>query len=363
VAIAATSIAAPHDQFAALIAFLRGDDTQFSHADLSFAIRQGLAPQLYRRLPQLRPRLEERFQQNLRRSLLLSSELPRLLDALPPAIAFKGPVLAQRLYGDFAAREYCDLDLLLRPDDIPAAIATLGKMGFTAALPLEPWQLQAHLRSGCEYAMSDGRIHVELHWQYVPRQFGNEFDLEQLFVRAAKVPIGDREIPALSPEDDLLMLTVHATKHGWNKLAYVADIAALLRACPMDWDYVKGEALDRRTGLGFCIACMLADWCGAPLPEDVRSVAANDRETKPLVEVVKRNFENGADLDEDLAARHRFIRASRDTSAERLAYLLRYALIPTLDDWNYVRLPRGLRWLYPAARLVRLATKSSTVSS
>lgn len=310
---------------------------------------------LYRRLPHLRPRLEERFQQNLRRTLQLTSELPRLLDALPPALAFKGPTLAQRLYGDVAAREYCDLDLLLRPTDIPAAIIELEKLGFTAALPLVPWQLRAHLRSGCEYAMSDGRIHVELHWQYAPRQFGNEFDLEQLFARTTQIRVGDRDIPALSPEDDLLMLTVHATKHGWNRLSYIADIAALLGVCPMDWDYVKGEALDRRTGLGFCIACMLADWCGAPLPDDVRSVAANDRETQPLVEEVKSNLENGVDLEVDRAARHRFIRASRDTSAERLAYMLRYALTPTLDDWNFKRLPEPARWLYPAVRLLRLA--------
>lgn len=321
-------------------------------------MRHGLAPQIYRRLPHLRPRLEERFQQNLRRSLLLASELPRLLDVLPPALPFKGPVLAQRLYGDIAGREYCDLDLLLRPADIPAAIAALQELTFAPALPLEPWQLQAQLRSGCEYAMSDGRIHVELHWQYAPRQLGTVVGIGQLFRRATTVRLGDRDIPALSPEDDLLMLVMHGSKHGWCKLSYVADIAALLRACPMDWDYVTGEALDRRTGLGFCIACMLADWCGAPLPDDVRSVAANDRETNPLVEEVKRNLANGADLEADLAARHRFVRASRDTAPQRLAYILRYAFTPTLDDWNYCRLPAGLRWLYPAVRLVRLVRKA-----
>ncbi len=338
---------------------MHGERSLPSDADLALAIRHGLAPQLYRRLPELRPRLEQRFQENLRRSLLLTSELSRLLDALPPALAFKGPVLAQRLYGDTAAREYCDLDLLLRPADIPPAIATLERMGFVAALALEPWQLRAHLRNGCEYAMSDGRIHVELHWQFAPRQLGVVFDIEKLFARATAVRLADHEIPALSPEDDLLMLVVHATKHGWNKLSYVLDIAALLRAVPLDWDYLRKETRDRRASRGLCTALLLAEWCGAKLPDEVRTLAGSDRGAEPLVEQLKRNFRDGVDLEEDLAARHRFLLASRDTSRERAAYLLRYALTPTLDDWNFVPLPPGARWLYPAVRLLRLATKKN----
>lgn len=327
--------------------------------DLSFATRHGLASQLYRRVPDLRPQLEERHQQNLRRTLLLTAELSRLLDALPPALAFKGPVLAQRAYGDVAGREYVDVDLLLRPADVLPAIAILRNMGFVAALALEPWQLRAHLRSGCEYAMSDGKIHVELHWQFAPRQLGTVFDIERLFARAATVRIGDRDVPALSPEDDLLMLTVHATKHGWSRLSHIADLVALLRACPMDWDYLKGEARDRRARVAFCLACALASWLGASIPDHVLSVAANDRDAKPLADQVKRNLESGVDLEQDLAARHRLIRASRDTVPQRLAYLLRYALTPTLDDWNFVALPDGVRWLYPSVRLLRLASRKA----
>lgn len=325
--------------------------------DLRFAMRHGLMPHLYRRAPELRPKLEERFQQNMRRTLLLTSELPRLLGALPPALVFKGPVLAQRVYGDVAAREYVDLDLLLRPADIPPAIATLERMGFVAALALEPWQLRAHLRSGCEYAMSDGRIHVELHWQFAPRQLGVVFDIEKLFSRATSVPVAGREIPALSPEDDLPMLVVHGAKHGWDKLSYATDVAALLGAGPLDWDHLRGEVLERRIRRGFCLALLLAEWCGAKLGDEARALAAADPAASPLAEQVKSNFQSGADLEEDLAARHRLIRALQDTSSERLAYLLRYALTPTFDDWNFLPLPEGTRWLYPAVRLARLARR------
>ncbi len=286
--------------------------------------------------------------------------MPRLLDALPPAVCFKGPVLAQRLYGDIAAREYCDLDLLLRPADIPDAIATLQAMGFTAALSFEPWQLERHLRDGCEYAMSNGQIHLELHWQFAPRQFGARFDVDQLFRRSIKVASGDRDVSALSPEDEFLMLVVHGTKHGWSKLAWIADLAEMLRHCPLDWDYVGNQA--RRIGIQrmLRVTLRLTEWLGAAIETPVRaSLAEKDGKSEALAQEVEGAFLKGIDLDSMLAARHRFILAAKDSASDRLVYLLRYLLTPGLDDWHFWRLPAGTRWLYPAVRLLRLATQGT----
>ncbi len=269
-------------------------------------------------------------------------------------------MLAQRLYGDVAAREYCDLDLLLRPADIPVAIAKLESMGFTAALPLAPWQLQRHLRNGCECALSNGAVHVELHWQFAPRQFGAIFDIGQLFRRAIKVRIGDRDLPALSPEDEFLMLVVHGTKHGWSKLAWIADLAEMLRRCPLDPDHVGKES--RRMGIRrmLRVALRLADWLGgtveAPVSGSLDS-GGQDPRAEALAQEVKRAFLQGIDLESMLAARHRFILAAKDSGADRLVYVLRYLLTPNLDDWDFFSLPAGTRWLYPAVRLLRLATQ------
>lgn len=324
---------------------------------MSFALAHGLAPQLYRNLPALRSALEERFQQDLKRSLLLSAQLPRLLDALPPALAFKGPVLAQRLYGDLAAREYCDLDLLLRPADIPAAIAAMGKLGFTAALPLQPWQLQRQLRHGCEYALSSGPVHVELHWQFAPRQFGAAFQIEQLFARSCPIRLGDRDVPALSPEDEFLMLVVHGTKHAWTRLSWLADLAALLRVSSLDWDYVRSESRRMRIARMVRIALILARRMGAPLPTELERGIAGDPEARAVAGQVWEHIVRRSAPGREDQAEHRLITATLDSPADRIAYAARYAVTPTLDDWRYMRLPAGLRWLYPAVRLLRLFTQ------
>lgn len=266
-------------------------------------------------------------------------------------------MLAQRLYGDVIGREYCDLDLLLRPADIPTAITSLERMGFTAALPLRPWQLQYQLRNGCEYAMSNVRSHVELHWQFAPRQMGVIFDLDQLFRRATTVRAGDRDFPALSPEDEFLMLVVHGTKHGWSKLAWIADLAELLRSAPLGWQYIRTESRRLHIRRMVRISCALAEWLGTPPSEDIRGEVAKDAQAQALARKVENAFSTGIDLDSMRAARHQFILAAKDSRADRMLYVLRHLFTPTLDDWDFVSLPAGTRWLYPAVRLLRLATQ------
>jgi hypothetical protein len=318
-------------------------------------VRHGLSPQLYRNLPELRPQLEERFQQNLKRSLLLTSELSRLLDVLPPALAFKGPALAQRLYGDFAGREYCDLDVVLRPADVPQAIVALRKLGYSG-LGLDPWQLRSYLRNSCEYPMSDDRVHVELHWQFAPRQFGARFDIERLFARSLILRLGDREVPALSPEDEFLMLVVHGTKHAWARLSWLADLSALLRFTPLDWDYIRAESERMHITRMVRVALVLAGFMGTPAPA-FREDIERDPEARAVAEQVRDYIVGIADPGHEDVAEHRLITATLDSPADRLAYAARYAVTPTMADWKFMHLPRGLRWLYPAVRLVRLATQ------
>jgi hypothetical protein len=268
----------------------------------------------------------------------------------------KGPALAQRLYGDIAGREYCDLDLLLRPCDIPAAILALRKLGYDGT-HLDPWQLRAHLRNGCEYAMSDDRVHVELHWQFAPRQFGAAFDVDKLFARAVTIRVGDRDVPVLCAEDDLLMLVVHGTKHAWGRLAWVADLAALLRVSPLDWDDVQDKSSRMRIERMLRVALALAGWLGAPLPDQMRSDISDDAEAIALAEGLKRHIAELNQPGQEERAQHRLITAALDSPLDRLAYAARYAVTPTMDDWDFMKLPGGFRWLYPAVRMFRLASR------
>ena len=60
------------------------------------------------------------LQSNLVRSVRASAEIVRVCTRLEAqgirTLPFKGPVLAQLLYGDLAAREFADLDILVDPE-------------------------------------------------------------------------------------------------------------------------------------------------------------------------------------------------------------------------------------------------------
>ncbi len=53
--------------------------------------------------------------------MMMTAELKAVMGWLEagdvPAIAYKGPTLAAWAYGDIALREFCDLDILVRPSD------------------------------------------------------------------------------------------------------------------------------------------------------------------------------------------------------------------------------------------------------
>ena len=230
-------------------------------------------------------------------------------------------------------------------------------MDFTAALPLEPWQLQRQLRDGCEYAMSNGQVHLELHWQFAPRQFGARFDIERLFARSGAIRLGDRDLPALSPEDDFLMLVVHGTKHAWTRLSWIADLTALLRVSALDWDYVRSASRRMRIQRMVRVALILAGWMGAAVPGEFGQEIRKDSEARAVAEQLRDYIAKLSDPGWEESAEHRLITATLDSPGDRSAYAARYAVTPTLADWSYLRLPPGLRWLYPAVRLLRLATQ------
>jgi ATP-binding cassette subfamily C protein len=88
---------------------------------------------------------------------------------------------------------------------------------------------------------------VELQWEIVPRYFSFSLNLEVLRERLQLVPLGGATVPTVSPEDLLLILCVHVSKHFWERLLWVCDVAEVVKAHRgMDW----GRLMERAAALG-----------------------------------------------------------------------------------------------------------------
>ena len=149
---------------------------------LELSLRHKVMPLLYRRLKavfaeivpvEFMERLRDYFYLNAARNHLLTKELCGILQLFDAggirAVPYKGPLLAAKLYGDVSLRQFNDLDIMVRREDVLKAFALLRKHGFRAERPLTEAQTAALLKVECEqmFFREEGRIYLDLHWGFV----------------------------------------------------------------------------------------------------------------------------------------------------------------------------------------------------
>lgn len=357
---------------AARIGALLREEMDWSHL-LALARPHGMTPLLYWHLdandtdavPEaVMEELRERFHDNMRRNLGLTAELLRLLGIFEaqhiPVVPYKGPVLASSVYGNLALRQFADLDILVHRQDVPRAKGLLAASGYQPAYQLTRAQEAALLQYGFEevFIHKDGTSVVELHWEIIQRTMSFPLDAERLWGGLQPVSLGRKTVHSLSPEDLLLILCAHGSKHIWERLAWIRDVAGLVQVYRgMNWERVAQQAAasggSRMLSLGLILA---RDLLGAAPPEEVSRRAQADPVARSLAEEVRERlfWEPGKPpehVDESMFVGFRL--KMRERFRDRARYLVRMALTPSTTDWEYLQLPASLSPLYYVIRPVR----------
>ena len=309
--------------------------------------------------------LRDEFRANTRRNLLLTGELLCLLEgfrsASIPVVPFKGPTLASALYGSLGLREFTDLDLLIRPGDLGASKRLLLAHGYRPGIDLTGAQEEALLKHQYELPFvrsTDGTI-VELQWRIVPRYFSLTLDFARFEPRLGSASLLGRPVLSLSPEDLLLVLCVHGTKHLWQRLGWVCDVGELLRVhVDLDWDNVLDTA--RRMGaerillLGATLARSLLQ---APVPEVISARIDADPALTALEQTVSSRMFGRPERPVGLVAQSWFHLKTRERLMDRVRYCMGLTLATTPGDWATVSLSDPLFAFYYPMRFLRLAVK------
>jgi len=152
------------------------------------------------------------------------------------------------------------------------------------------------------------------------------------------------------------VLAVHGTKHLWERLGWVTDIAELLRSGPrLEWVRLWKQAEASGSGRMLAVALGLAaELLDAPVPADALMRATADPRVRLLIDEVERNLSRSRI---SLWREGRFHIRAHDRRIDRWRYLFRFVLGTTPGDWAVVRLPRPLFPLYRVVRLARIAVK------
>ena len=340
---------------------------------LALAARHGLRPLLHCHLTRLAAAgvpaaacaaLRDYARKNSAFGLLFTGELLRLLAALEAdgveAVPFKGPALAQSLYGHVALRQFCDLDILVRDRDVWRASAILEAHGFVADAAIPDRRRAAFIREDYVrlFRRDGGRTVVELHWGVARRSFAVRYDGAGVWQRLTSMVLQGRTVRAPADEDLLLMLCVHGTRHGWDKLEHLASVAALVSRNPsLDWTAVwrRADAMHcrRMVAFGLLLAHALFD---APLRPEATAAWRSSALRAMAGQIVRDGGSAGAP-EPTLARRTaRYLRL-KDTHTDRARAVVRDFTQTTPDDWAFVDLRGPLSIAYPLVRALRVARK------
>jgi len=341
---------------------------------LATAHRHGVLPLLYYHLnsvcPTLVPRramtqLKVDNHENTRSNLFLTAELVRLLNLFEAqgihAIPFKGPTLALSAYGDVALREFNDLDIFVHKRDVLAVKESLIRQGFEPYLELSNTQEAALLLHGNAYGFGceDTRVWLDIHWAFVRRYFRFELDGDRLWDRLETITVAGQQLLTLPPEDLLSVLCVHASKHLWQRLGWISDIAGLIeRRRDIDWQLVLENAAMLGTRRMLAIGLFLAkELLQAPIPEGVWKTVKADRTAIALAEQMHHRLFMERDAPPGHFETALLHARMMERKQDRLRFCLRLAGTTTVYDWTFVPLPEWLFFLYYLLRPLRLAGK------
>jgi len=192
------------------------------------------------------------------------------------AVPLKGPALAERLYPDPALRPSVDLDVLVAPADLEAAVAALEAGGFV--LERGPLERFSRRRGHHLHLDAPGRTPLELHFRPLSA-FSCDVPAAELFGRArpARLASGAPTL-LLAPEDEFTLLALHATQHLAQRPGWILDLLLFLDSSPaLDWAAVEERAWRWRCRRGLAHALLLLRTFGADVPARLAAPAGAAR--------------------------------------------------------------------------------------
>lgn len=294
------------------------------------------------------------------RAMALLYRLQRLMESQGiQLVPIKGPALALLAYGDVALRQFEDLDLLVRQEDVLRAVELLERDGYRLrelsdsvcraryAATLQNWSLE-----------KGGSPPLDLKPVLVSHTLCGPASAEFMASACQRIQIDEKRfLQVPGPEAMLLAVCLDGASEMWFKLSAVADVGALLAKYPdRDWGGFLGAAARLGQRRSLLVGAGLAEeLLGCGLPPAFRE---GDRQDP----VARRLARQAAERLRTLAPRHSFVvrqnwfaLQTRERLRDRLRYVSRLLFVPGVFELDAWPLPGVLYPLHSLVRPVRLA--------
>ena len=304
--------------------------------------------------------LKKRYIRNAEKSLLLTSELIRLVKLFNEngiqVIAFKGPVLAYQIYGDAARRDSGDLDIFLSPDQFQQADELLQKNGYrfdslTDNFSKKQFNIFKQLYSNLDYSKDHSPVRVEMHWRLMSMRSYFYIDHRTIFENLIEVEIGNQVIRTLSFSDHLLLLFVHGAQHGWYRLKWLCGIVHIIRSNDFSgWvdliNRAKEMGIHRSVLQGLALSKKL---CNVVPQEDISRQLSENKTLNSSVDKAIKMITHIDNLTKSSAVNKFNYAIYRSLLRNDFKYkfdLLLWRFRTSRYDWQLLKLPDKLFFLY-----------------
>jgi len=276
-----------------------------------------------------------------------------------PAIPFKGAALAALAYEGANLRDFDDLDFIVPQARLAEAQDILSAHGYRPLSQSRELFRDAHYHEPYHlYVHETSRLLVDLQWVMAHEQFSFRLDRPDMWDRRISLSVDGGRISTIAPEELLIVLCVHGSKHAWERLKWIVDVAALIGAQRLDWDRVMSVANKWKCRRMLLLGLRLAQqMMNAELPPAIWSAVRADADVLDLAARMPKSLlfhpQDGIDEHDGPALYY----ALKDTKLEQW----RYALDLCRDDHQVVR--DAPEWFRHGRFLRRLAQTIQPVRS
>ena len=308
--------------------------------------------------------LDNYHRSNTMRCGLLFDRLRDVFDLLSShgiePLTFKGPVMACELYGDKAFREYSDIDILVHPGSLRKAMDLISSNGYNPDIDMPDSYRGVYEKYGYYYsyfAEKDNTI-LDLHWRLLPSYLSFSPDTDYVMSQSRQVTVDDYSFLTINPELMIVYLAIHGAKHSWVQLNWLLDLALMAGKEGVVWDEVIdiSERYNCRRML-FAGLLLASSVFGPGIPGDIIFRAESDADAVRLREDAlsilfprKGGFRHRLDIG-------LYFYGSMESNSDRAKFFHDTVLKPTLLEWESVKLPPALYFLYYVVRPLRLGMK------
>lgn len=196
----------------------------------------------------------ERLSQTVRSTLMMNlqrqAQLRQMLSTCEAGgisfLLMKGLWIVEQLYENLAARSSGDIDILLKPEDMPRFTRLMQRLGYE----LDPTINDIRdIAPGNEFPLPtlDGSNRYDVHWSMTHPGNESPIDEDKIWARSDFVTLAGKPCQSLCLEDHVLLLCFHAAIH--HRFLYVGpramvDIAQAIKTPPrpIQWEELVTRA-------------------------------------------------------------------------------------------------------------------------